>query len=125
MNNLCLLKRVNENKQVTVSDGLEILHLNIRSLRNRAHLLELRELALEKKSDIITISETWLNTTVTSAEVQIEGYKLHRLDRLHKRGGGVCAYVRKRSQIIRTKGFDFSIRKKFPSALDKSSVQEI
>ena len=95
LNNLCSLKRANENKQVTVPDGLEILHLNIRSLRNRAHLLELRELAFEKKSDIITISETWLNTTVTSAEVQIEGYKLHRLDRLHKRGGGVCAYVRK------------------------------
>ena len=75
--------------------GLEILHLNIRSLRNCAHLLELRQLASERKSDIITFSETWLNTTVTSAEIQIEGYKLHRLDRLHKGGGGVCAYVRK------------------------------
>ena len=58
-------------------------------------MLELRQLASERKSDIITISETWLNTTVTSEEIQIEGYKLHRLDRLHKGGGGVCAYVRK------------------------------
>ena len=58
-------------------------------------MLELRQLAPERKSDIITISETWLNTTVTSAEIQIEVYKLHRLDRLHKGGGGVCAYVRK------------------------------
>ena len=75
--------------------GLEILHLNIRSLKNRAHLLELRQLASERKSDVITISETWLNTTVSSAEIQIEGYNLHRLHRLHKGGGGVCAYVRK------------------------------
>ena len=83
-----------ENKQPSKAPGgLEILHLNIRSLKNRAHLLELGQLASERKSDIITISETWLNTTVTSAEIQIEGYKLHRLDRLHKGGGGVCAYT--------------------------------
>lgn len=96
MQNLCSIKRVKENKQPSKAPGgLEILHLNIRSLKNRAHLLELRQLASERKSDIITISETWLNTTVTSEEIQIEGYKLHRLDRLHKGGGGVCAYVRK------------------------------
>nr|XP_058960856.1 uncharacterized protein LOC131787797 [Pocillopora verrucosa] len=96
LQNLCSIKRVKENKQPSKAPGgLEILHLNIRSLKNRAHLLELRQLASERKSDIITISETWLNTTVTSEEIQIEGYKLHRLDRLHKGGGGVCAYVRK------------------------------
>ena len=44
---------------------------------------------------MITISETWLNTTVTNSEVSIEGYKLYRQDRLCKRGGGVCAYIRK------------------------------
>ena len=96
LHNLCSVKCVKENKQPSKAPaGLEILHLNIRSLKNRAHLLELRQLASERKSDIITISETWLNTTVTSAEIQIEGYKLHRLDRLHKGGGGVGAYVRK------------------------------
>ena len=58
-------------------------------------MLELRQLAAERKSDIITISETWLNTTVTSGEIQIKGYKLHKLDRLHIGGGGVCAYVHK------------------------------
>ena len=71
----------------------ELLHLNMRSLKDRTHLLELRELALEWKSSIITVLETWLNTSVTSAEMQINGYKLHRLDRLHKGVGGVCAYI--------------------------------
>ena len=82
---------------------MELLHLNIRSLKDRTHLLELRELASERKSSIITISETWLNTSVTSAEIQISGYKLRRLDRLHKRGGGVCAYIHRdlKSSVIK------------------------
>ena len=33
--------------------------------------------------------------SIPPSEIQIEGYKLHRLDRLHKGGGGVGAYVRK------------------------------
>ena len=34
-----------------------------------------------------------LNTTCTNSEVGIPSYNLSRLDRLHKRGGDVCAYV--------------------------------
>ncbi|CAH3018551.1 unnamed protein product, partial [Porites evermanni] len=71
-----------------------VLHLNIRSLRNISHRSQLRELNSREQSDIITISESWLNTTITSTEIQLDGYKLFRLDRLHKGGGGVCAYVR-------------------------------
>ena len=32
---------------------------------------------------------------VTNCEVSIDGYKLYRQDRLRKRGGEVCAYIRK------------------------------
>ena len=32
---------------------------------------------------------------VTNCEISIDGYKLYRQDRLRKRGGGVCAYIRK------------------------------
>ena len=102
LHNLCPVKGINENKKQLfpkafspINGGLEIVHLNIRSLKNRALLMELQQLTSERKSDIITISETWLNTTVTSSEIQIEGYKLHRLDRLHKGDDGVCACVRK------------------------------
>ena len=48
-----------------------------------------REFTLEHKPDI-AISESWLNSTVTNAEIEIEGFKVIRLDRLHKIGGGVC-----------------------------------
>ena len=75
--------------------GLKLVHLNIRSLKNNAHFLELRKFTKFNKIDVLTVSETWLNTSVTNKEIEIEGYKLHRLDRLHKKGGGVCAYIRK------------------------------
>ena len=100
LHNLSALNRTNvntetpENKKQKSRTSLEIIHLNIRSLRKSNHLSEVRQLAHERKSDIITISESWLNTTVKSAEVNVDEYKLYRLDRLHKRGGGVCAYVR-------------------------------
>jgi exonuclease III len=77
------------------SSQLKIAHLNVRSLRNIAHLTDVKELVNLHKIDIFTISETWLNSTVTNSEIAIEDYKIYRLDRLHKRGGGVCAYIKK------------------------------
>ena len=41
------------------------------------------------------MSETWLNSTVTNGEIAIDDYKIYRLDRLHKKDGGVCAFVKK------------------------------
>ena len=74
---------------------LKIVHLNIRSLCSPSHLTEFRDWAAANKTDVITISETWLNSTVTDSEVTIDGYELYRQDRLRKRGGGVCACIRK------------------------------
>ena len=51
-------------------------------------------MALEKKYDVLTILETWFNSTITNISVEIEGYQIFRLDRLGKSGAGVCAYVR-------------------------------
>ena len=62
LHNLCPLKRIHDNKQdkspYSPASEVELLHLNIRSLKDRTHLLELQELASERKSSIITISET-------------------------------------------------------------------
>jgi exonuclease III len=74
--------------------NLKIVRVNIRSLRNTEHLIQVREFAKYENIDVLTISETWLNSTVTNKEINIDGYKLHRLDRLHKKGGGVCLYIR-------------------------------
>jgi hypothetical protein len=73
---------------------IKIAHLNIRSLKKRDHLLQLRCLVKGKDYDVFALSESWLNSSISNAEVEIEGYKLSRLDRTRKSGGGVCVYTR-------------------------------
>lgn len=72
-------------------------HLNIRSLKNRDHLVQLQMLTSEKGFDVLAISESWLNSTVSNAGVEISGYKLFRQDRLRKKGG--CVYVNIRTSL--------------------------
>ena len=82
---------------------LKIANLNVRSLKTRSHLLQVRELMREKDYNVLAVSESWLNSTVTNAEVEIDGYKLTRLDRLGKSGGGVCVYTRSSLKVKRLK----------------------
>ena len=78
----------------TSKSKVQILHLNARSLKNHENLHQIRELTRVHKPGVLAISESWLNSKGCNVEVEIDGYKLLRLDRLHKPGGGVCAYVR-------------------------------
>ena len=96
-------ERKSSNKLKRVPHKLSFIHLNIRSLKNRNHILQLREFVRVTNYHIIILSETWLNKSVKSAEVEIEGYKIFRLDRNDKRGGGVCAYIRSplKAQILK------------------------
>lgn len=48
---------------------------------------------LENTLDILTISESWLDNSVTNLELEIPGYDLYRVDRQDKKGGGVCVYI--------------------------------
>ena len=73
---------------------ITLLHLNIRSLKKRGHFIQIRNLARDKNYEVISLSETWLNSSVKNAEINIEGYKLFRQDRLGMRGGGVGVYIR-------------------------------
>ena len=66
---------------------LKVIHLNARSLKNRVNLHQIREFTQEHKPNIIAISESWLNSTVTNAEIEIEGFKVIKLYRLRKIGG--------------------------------------
>jgi DNA-binding GntR family transcriptional regulator len=61
-------------------------------------------MVFEKDFDILTISETWFNSSVSNASVALDGYKLYRLDRLRKVGGRVCAYIRNnlKAKILKT-----------------------
>ena len=72
---------------------MKIAHLNIRSLKCREHFVLVKKAVLDNKFGILTISETWLNSSVTDLEIEIPGYAICRIDRKVKNGGGVCAYV--------------------------------
>ena len=54
--------------------NLKIAHLNVGPIKNREHYILAKELAIKNKLDILTISESWLDNTVTDIEVEIPGY---------------------------------------------------
>ena len=72
---------------------ITLLHLNIRCLKKR-DFIQIRNLARDKNYEVISLSETWLNSSVKNAEMNIEGYKLFRQDRQGMRGGRVGFYIR-------------------------------
>ncbi len=59
--------------------------MNVRSLLPKLDLV--RIWAKNTSADIIVISETWLNKTVSDKAIGIDGYTVYRADR-PKRGGG-------------------------------------
>ena len=54
---------------------------------------QLRILLDDKFIDILAVSETWFNSTISDDEVGITGYNLPRKDRVSGGGGGVALYV--------------------------------
>ena len=63
--------------------GLKLIHFNARSLKgvNSCKIDQLRILLDNKFFDILAVSETWFNSTISDDEVGITGYNLHRKDR--------------------------------------------
>ena len=57
--------------------NIKIAHLNIRSLKNREHYILAKEAVRANKIDIFTLSETWLDSTVSDIEVEFPGFHLH------------------------------------------------
>ena len=44
--------------------------------------------------DVAAVTETWLNKNIASSDLTVAGYRLYRCDRLRRKGGGLCIYVR-------------------------------
>ena len=49
-------------------------------------------MCVEKSFDIICINETWLDSSVSDDEIDLDGYSLYRKDR-NRHGGGVAVFV--------------------------------
>lgn len=54
---------------------------------------EIRLLFRKSKIAVFSFSETWLDSSISDAEIEITNYTVVRKDR-NRRGGGVCVYAR-------------------------------
>ena len=79
---------------IKTTRGLKISHLNIQSLRNKTDSLRLEGID-NKTIDVLTLSETWLDSSTSDAEIKLAGFVCVRQDRIgEKEGyGGVAIYV--------------------------------
>ena len=75
------------------TNNIKIGHLNVCSHKNRDHFLLVKDTILQNEFDVLTLSETWLNSSITNLELEIPGYNFYRIDRNTKTGGGVGVYV--------------------------------
>ena len=90
---LCMDVELNPGPQLWAD--VSLCHANIRSIRNNAEKLEHISCDLAQHYDIITLSETWLNSQCTDVALSLPGYQLpFRRDRDDDSGyGGVLAWV--------------------------------
>ena len=47
-----------------------------------------KETILSKKFDVFTITETWLDASVSDLETEVPGYNIYRVDQSNKTGAG-------------------------------------
>ena len=87
--------------------NINIAHLNIRSLKNREHYTLAKDIVVKNKLDVFTVSETWLDSTVSDVEVEIPGFKIHRLDRETKTGGGICTFAKEEFKVERLSNLSY------------------
>ena len=74
---------------------LNIGHINARSLNVEDKFDEISTLVLDQNLDIFAVSETWLNHSIASDSLSIDGFsQIYRLDRCDgRRAGGVALYI--------------------------------
>ena len=92
-NNSAICTTINymKNTREKCNNTFKCLFTNARSLPSKTG--ELEALVHEESYDVIGIAETWLQSSHDWA-INIPGYALFRKDRVKRKGGGVCLYVR-------------------------------
>lgn len=71
-----------------------ILLINPTSLAKPHALQHLQADILSHDVDIAAVTESWLKSHHLDQNFTVQGYNLYRLDRLKRKGGGVCLYIR-------------------------------
>ena len=78
------------NFKLSTVKGLRICHLNVRSLVNKID--EIRVFCETHNPHVLSLNETWLDSSINDGEIQLHGYSLVRRD-ISRRKGGVLLYV--------------------------------
>ena len=76
--------------------GFKLVHMNVRSITKKID--QLKTMLHDVKLDVITMSESWLNNSVSSNSLLLNNYVMFRQDRnlsvvSKKRGGGLLTYI--------------------------------
>jgi hypothetical protein len=82
-------------QNVDLSEYFCLVHVNAQSLASSDHFNICSQLLANKIIDVLAVSETWFTGKEIVQSYYIPGYQCWRNNRLRKRGGGVCMYVRK------------------------------
>ena len=104
------LKNISTPDEFRARSGLGILHLNVRSLLPKIDTIKIW--IQKTETDILVLSETWLNKSVSDQDIFINGYNVFRCDRPRK-GGGVAIYIKNKfhatvlSSVSITKQYEF------------------
>ncbi len=89
-------KNVVSSKCLSTLPGITMGYLNVRSLVRK--LDDINVILGNSELDFLGIGESWLNDSISCAEISIPGYNLHRFDRDGgsglRGGGGVMIYAK-------------------------------
>jgi hypothetical protein len=84
------------------SANFNIAHINVRSLAQRSHMVELIDILGSGHIHCLLVSESWLKAHHSDDTFNISSkYNIFRADREYGRGGGVVAYLDKRLRVTR------------------------
>ena len=125
--------------EAEVGRGLNIAHLNVRSIMG-GHRFEMLRSQIENSNiDVFTISESWLSAAVPDRVIECMNYNVIRLDRSWndagddmshpKRGGGLVSFVKSNMKYSDTKYEELNVSCKDVEmmwiALDITNVRPI
>lgn len=108
-------------------NNLNIIHINSQSLCPRTSstkLDEIRNVFDGEIFDVIAVSESWLKPFILNNAVSIDGYYMHRNDRIVRNGGGVCLYIKNgiKSKVIHSVNDEVNYEALFVEILGTGSV---
>ena len=103
-NNPCRSYKQNTNGPRDNLSDLHCMHMNARRLKKNIHshgnlytsnLLKFQEMIYSEMLHIMFVTETWLNSDISSKEILPHGYNIYRTDRsLGQTGGGVLVAIK-------------------------------